>query len=155
MPAQALSSHDVFGFLQPTQLNSISDVAEVVSVAAGETVFRSGDPAEFLFAVLDGKVSLRLPREDGVTLQIEEVSTGALFGSCVCFDLSTYTLTAICSEDSTLLKINAASLKRVMDEDLAVGYPLQRMISRTYFKRYLDTMNRLRSVAESLALRVE
>jgi len=58
-------------------------------------------------------------------------------------------------EDSKLLKINAASLKRVMDDDLAVGYPVQRMISRTYFNRYLDTMSKLQTVAESLALRAE
>jgi CRP-like cAMP-binding protein len=152
MVAQGLSSHDVFSFLQPEQVKAISDVAEAVSCTAGDTVFRSGERAEHLYAVLEGQVDLRLPREGGVTLHIETLGTGALFGSCVCFDLNDYTLTAVCRSDSRLLRISAAGLKAVMDRDLAVGYPVQRMISRTYFRRYVDAMSRLQTVAEALAL---
>ena len=151
-PINVLSSHEVFSFLHPDQLDAVSDVAEVVSFKAGETVFRSGERADHLYAVLDGRVSLRLPREGGVSLNIEELTKGALFGSCVCFDLNQYSLSAVCTEKSELLKISAAGLKRVMDNDLAVGYPMQRMISRTYFTRYLDTMKKLRSIAESIAI---
>lgn len=147
-----LSSHEVFSFLHPDQLNAVSDVAEVVSFKAGDTVFRSGEPAVHLYAVLDGKISLRAPREGGISLNIEELSKGTLFGSCVCFDLTEYSLTAVCIEASDLLRISAAGLKRVMDNDLAVGYPMQRMISRTYFTRYLDTMKKLRTIAESIAI---
>jgi CRP-like cAMP-binding protein len=152
MTVQALSSHDVFSFLQPEQLNAISEVSEVVTLSAGETVFRSGDRAQYLYAVLDGVVSLRLPREGNISLLIEELGKGTLFGSCVCFDLAEYTLTAVCATDAQLLRISAEGLKRVMDEDLATGYPVQRLIARTYFKRYVDTMKRLQTVAESLAL---
>jgi len=152
MTSQALSSHDVFSFLQPEQVSAISEMAEVITFETGETVFRRGERADFLFALLEGQVSLRIPREGGVSLQIEDLPKGALFGSCVCFDLNQYSLTAICTEDSKLLKIDAAGLKGVMDRDLSVGYPVQRMISRTYFRRYLDTMEKLQTVAESLVL---
>ncbi len=54
--------------------------------------------------------------------------------------------------DAKLIKIDAETLKRVMDDDLSVGYPLQRMISKTYFKRYLDTMKKLQTIVESLSL---
>jgi len=151
-PSNVLSSHEVFGFLHPDQLDAVSDVAEVVSFEAGDTVFRSGERADHLYAVLDGRVSLRLPRESGVSLAIEELERGALFGSCVCFDLNEYSLTAVCTESCELLKISAAGLKHVMDNDLAVGYPMQRMISRTYFTRYLDTMRKLRTIAEAIAI---
>ena len=155
MTAQPLSSHDVFSFLQPEQVHAISNVSEVISIDAGETVFRTGDDAEFLYALLEGKVSLQLPREGGVSLHIEDPPTGALFGSCLCFDLKQYALTATCSEDSRLLKISANSLKRVMDNDLTVGYPVQRMISRTYFNRYLETMRKLQAMVLSLPIESE
>ncbi len=153
-PTNVLSSHELFSFLHPDQLDAVSDVAEVVSFKPGETVFHSGERADHLFAVLDGRVSLRLPREGGVSLSIEELTRGALFGSCVCFDLNQYSLSAVCTEAAELLKISAAGLKRVMDNDLTVGYPMQRMISRTYFTRYLDTMKKLRTIAESIAITV-
>ena len=136
-------------------LNAISEVSEVIALSAGETVFRSGDRAQYLYAVLEGLVSLRLPREGNISLLIEDLGTGALFGSCVCFDITDYTLTAVCARDAQVLKISAEGLKRVMDEDLATGYPVQRLIARTYFRRYVDTMKRLQIVAESLALNAE
>lgn len=153
MDTDTLTSHDVFNFLQPRQVDTVSDAAERVTFRAGDTVFRKGEKADCLYAVLSGGVSLRLPREEGVSLNIEDLAGGALFGSCICFELKEYSLNAVCTEDSTLLKIEASTLKSVMDADLTVGYPVQRMISRTYFKRYLDTMKKLQSIASSLALR--
>mgnify|MGYP001212098496 CR=1 FL=1 len=154
MITEALSSHDVFGFLQPEQVDAISDVSEVTEYAPGEPVFRSGESADSLYAVLEGEVRLELPRDGGVSLSIEDLSTGALFGSCVCFDLNRYTLSAICATQCKLLKISAEGLKRVMEDDPATGYQVQRMISRTYFKRYVGAMRKLQTVAESLTLRV-
>ncbi len=153
MESKTLTSHDVFNFLRPRQMDVVSDATEEVSFHTGQIVFRRGETAEYLYAVLAGKVSLQLPRGDSESLSIEDLAEGGLFGSCVCFEINEYALNAVCTEDSRLLKINAETLKRVMDEDMSVGYPLQRMISRTYFKRYLDTMRKLQNVAEALALR--
>lgn len=152
MTTESLSSHEVFSFLQPQQVKAISDVSEVVSCASGETVFSSGEPSSFLYAVLEGQVSLDLPHEDGVSVHIDDVGTGSLFGSCVCFDRNTYALTATSAADAKLLKISADQLKRVMDGDPATGYQVQRMVSRTYFTRYLDTTTKLQNIAEALDL---
>jgi CRP-like cAMP-binding protein len=81
------------------------------------------------------------------------VLPGALFGSCVCFQLHEYSLSAMCTRDTKLLKIKAATLQRLMDDDHSVGYPLQRMISQTYFKRYVDTMQKLQAIIQTLPLR--
>jgi CRP/FNR family cyclic AMP-dependent transcriptional regulator len=153
MTTETLSSHDVFSFLQPQQLKTVSNVSEVISFPAGETVFNSGEPASFLYAVLEGQVSLDLPREAHVNLHIEDLPTGALFGSCMCFAIDKYTLTATSVTDTKLLKISADQLKHVMDNDPATGYQIQRLVSRTYFKRYLDTMKRLQTIAEALVIR--
>ena len=153
MASEGLSSHEVFSFLRPEQLRTISDDAEVVQLRAGQTVYDQGTPATYLFAVLEGQVALRLPRADGLSLQIEEVMPGGVFGSCVCVELDNYSLSAMASTDAKLLKIRAATLKHLMDQDPNVGYPLQRMISQTYFKRYLDTMGKLQAIVQALPLR--
>jgi CRP-like cAMP-binding protein len=152
MAAEPLSSHEVFSFLRPQQVKAISDVSEVVTFAEGEMVFRSGEPAISLYAVLEGSVSLDLPRGDGASLHIDDAPARALFGSCVCFDRDTYAMTATCTVETKLLRISADRLRQVMDEDPATGYQVQRMISRTYFARYLDTAMKLQSIAEALAL---
>ena len=95
---------------------------------------------------------LRLPGPAEVSLLIDQAGKGAIFGSCVCFQLNSYALTATCIEDSILLKIQAAALKKVMEEDAIIGYALQAMISRVYFQRYIDTMRKLQAVIGDIPL---
>ena len=143
MPTTQLMSHDVFQYLRPDQINVISSAAEEITLDAGAFVFRSGEPAEDFFVLLEGQVRLRLPRPDGGSTLIDEVSEGAVFGSCVCFQIDTYLLNAQCTQDSRLLQINAKTLKRLMDADLVMGYAVQSLISRVYFRRYVETMEKL------------
>jgi len=152
MTAQPLSSHEVFQFLRPDQVEIISNNAEEVSFKAGQFVYRQGDKPEHVFAVLRGQVALRLPRKGGVSLLIEEVTEGSLFGSCICFQLDAYSLSAQCTEDSELLSINSATLKTLMDQDLTMGYTVQTLISRTYFQRYVETMKKLQAIVQVIPL---
>ena len=143
MPTTRLMSHDVFQYLRPDQMNAISSAAEEITPEAGTFVFRRGEPAEDLYVVLEGQVRLRLPRPDGGSTLIDEVTEGAVFGSCVCFQIDTFMLNAQCTQDSRLLKIKAKTLKKLMDADLVMGYAVQTLISRVYFKRYVETMGKL------------
>lgn len=150
MATNQLLGHDLFHLLRPDQVQTISDMAERISCAAGETIFRRGEKAEYIFIVMAGQVALRLPGQAGVSLLIDQPAKGAVFGSCVCFQLDSYTLTAQCIEDSELLKIQAEALKKVMSEDLAVGYAVQTLISRVYFQRYIDTMQKLQAILANI-----
>ena len=154
MPAkERLESQDVFGFLLPKQVDSISNAAQTVSCKAGDTVYSQGEPAEFLYVVLEGEVLLRLPGK-GVSVPVDVATPGAMFGSCMCFDIEAYATTAQCTQDSRLLKIEAVALSKLMDEDLRMGYAMQRRLSHIYFKRYVNTMGKLQTVVMSLPVEV-
>jgi CRP-like cAMP-binding protein len=150
-----LDRHEIFRFLGPDQMRAISDVAEVVHYRAGQTIYERGARADHFFVVLDGQVSLRLPGQSDVSIQIEELTEGAVFGSCVCFQLVEYSLNAQCTRDSTLLKIDSATLKELMDDDLLMGYTIQTQISRIYFRRYIESMKMLQSLVMNLPLETE
>ena len=147
-----LDKNEVFQFLRPDQLRAISDVARVVEYDAGQTIYERGTKADHFFVVLEGQVSLRLPGQNGVSIQIDELTEGAVFGSCVCFQLVDYTLNAQCTRDSKVLKIESATLKELMDQDLLMGYTIQTQISRIYFNRYIETMKKLQSIVMNLPL---
>jgi CRP-like cAMP-binding protein len=152
MDFERLEGQGVFQFLRPEQMRAISDVAEVVSFSAGDTVYEMGNPADHFYVVLDGQVSLRLPGKSGMSIQIDELTKGAMFGSCICFQLINYSLNAQCTSDSKLLRIESATLKELMDGDLLMGYTIQTQISRIYFNRYVDTMKKLQSIVLNLPL---
>jgi CRP-like cAMP-binding protein len=147
-----LDKHEVFQFLRPDQLRAISDAAEVREYRAGETIYDRGAKADHFYVVLDGQISLRLPGQSGVSIQIDELTEGAIFGSCVCFQFVEYSLNAQCTRDSKLLKIESATLKELMDQDLLMGYTIQTQISRIYFNRYIETMKKLQSIVMNLPL---
>ena len=147
-----LDKNEVFQFLRPDQVRAISDVATVVDFKAGETIYEKGAKADHFYVVLDGQVSLRLPGQSGVSVQIDELTEGAVFGSCVCFQLVDYSLNAQCTRDSKILKIESPTLKELMDEDLVMGYTIQTQISRIYFNRYVHTMKKLQSIVMNLPL---
>jgi len=143
MPTTQLKSHDVFQYLRPEQLDAISSAAEEITPEAGTFVFRQGESAEDFYVLLEGQVRLRLPRPDRGSTLIDEVTEGAIFGSCVCLQIDTYMLNAQCTTDSRLLKIKSKTLKKLMNDDLVMGYAIQTLISRVYFKRYVETMGKL------------
>jgi hypothetical protein len=42
-----------------------------------------------------------------------------------------------------------------MEEDLVMGYALQRRISKVYFNRYLETMKKLQAIVMNLPIDTE
>ena len=147
-----LTTRDMFKFLSAKQLDIVSDQSNMVRYEAGETVYEMGDPADHLFTVITGQVSLRLPGKDGISVLIDQLSRGGTFGSCVSFDRGTYALTAQCTEDSQLLMVRTSVLKSLMDDDLVMGYAIQGRISRVYFNRYLETMKKLQSIVMNIPI---
>ena len=152
METITLEAHEVFGYLRPDQVRAVSEAAEPVSYGAGDTVYLQGERADNLYVVLTGRVALSLPGRGDVSVLVDQLGTGEMFGSCVCLDLAEYTVTAQCVEDSQLLRIEASVLKRLMDQDLKMGYALQTRISKIYFRRYVDTMRKLQAIVMNLPL---
>jgi CRP-like cAMP-binding protein len=147
-------AREVFGFLRPEQVDAISERAERVELPAGATVYERGAKADYLYTVLDGEVTLRLPGKGGLSVVIDQVRKGDMFGSCVCFQRDSYALTAQCGADSALLRIESSALKELMDNDLRMGYALQTRLSAVYFGRYIETMRKLQAITMSLPIEV-
>jgi CRP-like cAMP-binding protein len=155
MTTKPLTGQDIFELLRADQIHAISESAEEVSFRSGDTVFRRGQSADHLFIVLEGRVALRFPSTEGLSLQIDEIGRGAIFGSCVCFQISTYTLNAQCKGNARLLKIKAATLKKLLDDDPILGYAVQTAISRVYFRRYIDTAQKLQAVLGTMPIKAD
>lgn len=148
--AGSLTAREVFGFLLPEQVNAISEAAERITCRTGDTVYNKGDKADHFFVVLGGEVTLRLPGKAGVSLVIDQLRQGAVFGGCIGYPRTAYSLTAQCSGEAQLLKIRNAVLKSLMERDPRMGYHLQGYISNAYFSRYIDTMQKLQAIVMNI-----
>ena len=145
-----LTSQEVFGFLLPDQVNTLSDESEKISKTAGELIYERGDKAEDFFIVLDGEVTLKLPGASGINIIIDQLRRGEVFGGALGYGRNSYALSAECTGDAQLLKVKSSALKSLMDRDPRLGYTLQGYISTAYFNRYIDTMRKLQSIVMNL-----
>jgi CRP-like cAMP-binding protein len=147
-----LKREEIFDFLRPEQINALSETAEVVKLKAGDTVYEQGEKATFLYIVNSGQVTLRLPGKGGVSILIDQLDPGSMFGSCIAFQVSSYLLTAQCTENTELLRIKTAVLKRLLDDDPRLGYAIQSRLSHIYFERYVEAMKKLQAIVINIPL---
>ncbi len=147
-----LTTQEVFETLRPEQVHTLSESSDKVKFDAGDTVYHKGDKASHFYTVLEGEVALRMPGKGGVSISIDQLGKGAMFGSCVSLERGSYALTAQCTKYTELLKTDAAVLRNLMDQDLMMGYNLQSRISQIYFNRYIETMRKLQAIVMNIPI---
>jgi CRP-like cAMP-binding protein len=146
MVVEKLQHHELFGLLTPKEVERLSDVSAVMKLRKGERVYAEGIPASHFFVLLNGRVELRRPAEGGLSFLVDNVVEGGVFGVSSLTAGERYLLNAECVEDSEVLKVESQILRCILDENPAIGYAVQRRISQIFFKRYVEAMERLRSI---------
>jgi CRP-like cAMP-binding protein len=155
MAVARLEKQHVLDLLRAEQVDALSSASQVVKLKTGAEVYRRGEKALDFYIVLSGEVALRLPGRGGASILIDQLTEGALFGSCVSLALNCYMCSTQCTKDSELLKIRTEALKHLLDDDPRMGYAVQSHISRVYFDRYMETMKKLQAVVMNIPIEPE
>ena len=78
---KTLSQIGLFSDLSKKQLKIIKKLAESREFAKGETIFKAGDPAKYIFIILEGKVRIQVQLSSPENLAIVVLSQlGQLVG---------------------------------------------------------------------------
>jgi CRP-like cAMP-binding protein len=140
------------GCSAPKEVERLSNASGVVNLGKGKRAYAEGTPASHLFVLLKGRVELRRPTKGGLGFFVDDVVEGGVFGVSSLTEGDRYLLNAECMEDSEMLKVESSVLRRILNENAATGYAIQRRVSQIFFKRYVDAMERLRAVVEALPM---
>jgi len=103
------------GFSQD-QVEILSPIMEDVLYQANQTVFEQGDRADYLYFVIDGRISIRFNPEDGPVLAVADVREGGVFGWSSALGSACYTSSAICTQDGLFIRIAGEALKTLCQE---------------------------------------
>src|ERR1041384_1900968 len=100
----------------------VSDMARnsvVLDVCRRRFVYRAGEPADCLYAIIHGRVKLcRIESETGREAVIDILPEGSLFGESALYSVAGQRAnSAVAYENSRLLRIHVADFKRGMAED--------------------------------------
>lgn len=134
-----------FGKLTDAQLRSLAMITEDVMVAAGETLFDEGTPAENLYMLIEGTIDLSFKSEEEYhpkarkVFPVGEINPEEVFGISALIEPYQYTATAVASLNSRVLQIDANALHNLMEGDMPLGCILMAQIAKVTLERLANT----------------
>jgi CRP-like cAMP-binding protein len=138
---ELLRRYPLFSTLNDKHLKSIAMIAEEFNVQTGTVLVMEGQPAEWFFLLLEGSIELTYKSEEEYhpktkkVFSIGEINPGEAFGISSLLEPYRYLLSAHAGQDSRVLKLNAVDLRKLMNNDLSVGYALMHQIAKSAMER--------------------
>ncbi|WP_134725785.1 Crp/Fnr family transcriptional regulator [Paracoccus luteus] len=112
----ALGTPILAGLSEPLR-DRVLEFSHTQDYPAGSTIFLQGEPALALYVVIDGWVKLYRIAPSGAEAVVMVVTRGRTFGEAVALRDLPYPVSAEATTDTTLLRIDAARLRRQMREE--------------------------------------
>jgi len=137
MKADELKRHAFFLVFGEQELEKIGMVTQKNTYKKGDVIYKKGDPAQKFFVVSKGVVSLReFQPGDTIGIAFETRSAGEVFGVASLMPTKTYTLTAVCQDDTELLEVDVKGSEEIIQWAPSVGYIFMKEVAQIYFERY-------------------
>lgn len=111
---EALARIPQLSLLPPATLDRLAGSARPRAVAAGAGIWRRGDPADHVFALVSGSFRMTLASPDGREVTIAAVRTPVLFGEVTALHGGRRTSTLVAAEPCELLVIDARTFLDVL-----------------------------------------
>ena len=145
---ETLERFDLFAGLSPTTLSSIAPLAEEATYSDGHLLFSEGTPAQYLYLILNGRVSLEKRVQLGRTgtprrATIEIVGPGQTVGWSSVVPPHEYTSSGVCQGEASVLAIPGEELRRVMHEQPAEGIEILMRVASIIRERLASTTSTL------------
>ena len=107
---ELLKGIDLFEHINGDDRKILADVVDNVTLAAGETLFQTGEPGDALFIVCSGEIELFIKDTAGQKIVLNTVTDGGLFGELSLLDSGPRTATAVALTNTSLLMLDRGDL---------------------------------------------
>lgn len=111
---ERLSAVDIFAPLSTEETSMLAQAAVSHVFAPGETVIRAGDPGSSMFVVHKGRVRVQVS-DNGRPRTVATLNEGDFFGEMALFTGEPRTANVLALEETEVLEIGHAAMKRVFD----------------------------------------
>jgi signal transduction histidine kinase len=145
---ETFRQYELFDTFTDQELGEIARLAHEATYAEGERVLVEGEPAEQLFIVRQGKLSLekKLQLGRGAKTRLATVGyvgPGGTAGWSTLVPPHIYTSTAVCMEPTRLIVLDGPGLRRLAEQYPHVGYKLMGLVAELIKKRYQNATDTL------------
>ena len=115
---QILRKVPVWSGLSDSSLEQLAGEMNIVEVAAGETVFREGDPGDSMYVIADGLVRLHSGERN-----LKKLAAPEFFGEMALFQSAPRAASVSAIEPTTLLRLHKEAFLSLLNNriDVAIG----------------------------------
>jgi len=110
-----LKSISLFSPLGDAELKEVAPYLTQVSFRKRDVIFSEGDPPDWLYIVVEGKIKITKISQDGKEIILEVIQPLDFFGGVAVLKGFPYPANGVAMEDSKLLKISRSHLMRILD----------------------------------------
>ena len=132
-----LKQKDLFRSLDKDFVKEIMDIAETGSFQAGELLFQEGNPADWFYILLKGRVKLSLGQTGQVVYLVS--NAGEAFGWSSLVGRPSYSASAECVTATKLLKFDKEKFQNIVEKDTANGLILFKSLAAILGDRLLQS----------------
>ncbi len=139
-----------FGGLNSAILKELAMLGEEVSIPGDTWIFSEGDEADALYLILSGTIDLKIPYRGGQECaDVETLVEGDMTGWSSLVSPHVYTMTAYTAAGVSVVKLDAAGVLDLMDQNPVAGYHLMSQLAQSVSQRLTNLRVRFVSLVES------
>jgi CRP-like cAMP-binding protein len=105
----------LFQGLNPVQVQLLRPLFTPVDRHTGSILFDQGDPAEYLYLVVVGEITIRYKPDDGPVIMVARIRPGGVAGWSAALGNRVYTSGAICSDHTQMLRVRGRDLRKLCE----------------------------------------
>ena len=140
--AQMLADVELFEHVSEDDRARLAEYIDVRRLAAGETLFKTGEPGESLYVVKSGEIELYIKDTAGQRIPLTIAGVGEVFGELALLDRGPRTATALALHDTELLELDRDDLLLLFQK--SPNAALRLLAAMSHMTRKADELLRTR-----------
>jgi len=114
----------------------------------GTVIFEQGDPAEYLYIVVEGEINIRYKPEDGPAIIVARVRPEGVVGWSAALGSPAYTSAAICTAECQMLRVRSQDLRQLCEDDPETATLLLERLAEVIAERLRNTHHHVMALLE-------
>lgn len=138
---KAFNQLTIFEGLNASQQGLLRQYFFACECSGNQIIFEQGEPAEFLYIVIEGEVAIRFKPDDGPELIVSRIKPGEVFGWSAAFGSGTYTSGAVCTQSAILMRVRGSDLKMLRENHPETGILILERLASIVARRMENTQD--------------
>jgi CRP/FNR family cyclic AMP-dependent transcriptional regulator len=144
-----LDSVPLFRGVDDYILHLLEPLFEPFVCPAGTAIFEQGEPAHYLYLILQGEVEMRYKPYDGPPLTITSLPEGSIIGWSAVVGNATYTSGAVCKEDCQTIRMTGRDLHRLCAKEPKAGRIILDLLAESVSTRWVHAREQIQNLLNS------